>query len=133
MDEQSKFVLRPLLKRTLIGGLLSVSIAGMAIIYILFIYPGPTTLNLILFFICFVFLTPSYPVEVLFPAVYSYPHDIYDAITYSISLFFWIIAGSIIAYKVKKNSRAFIYWFLLYLLLIPLGFAIYFLKTFVFN
>lgn len=109
------------------------AVAGIAIAYINFIYSEPTSVSLVLFFICFVFLTPAYPVEVFFPAIYSYSSGIYDVITSSISLFFWIIAGSIIAYYVKKKSRAFIYWFLLYLSLIPFGFVIYFLKTFVFN
>jgi hypothetical protein len=91
MDDQAKFIKKSVIKRTLLGGLLSVTIAGMAIIYINFIYSGPTSLNLVLFFFCFVFLTPSYPVEIFFPSVYSYPPGIYDAMTYSISLFFGLL------------------------------------------
>ena len=133
MDDQAKLIKKSVIKRTLLGGLLSVLIAGLAIVYITVLYSSTTIPNQVLYFFCFVFLIPSYVVESAFPYITSYPPRIYDFISYTITFIFWFIAGGIIAYFIKRNKVAFGIWFLLYLLMIPIMFTIYFLKNFIFN
>jgi len=96
MDIQNKFLKSSIIKRTLTGGMLSAIIAGIAIAYMS--YLAPMIPNQVLFFLCFLFIIPAYPLEIVFPALYSYPPNVYDALTYLTSLSFWFLAGCMIVY-----------------------------------
>ncbi|HLO16791.1 MAG TPA: hypothetical protein VK206_18300 [Anaerolineales bacterium] len=110
--------------RTLIGGVLSAAVAGFTILFALRVAPNPITL-----FLAAAFSLPTYFVQIVSSIFTHDPHAGETLPVFSISLLFWLMAGSTISYLVKTNKAAIKVWLWLYagmLLLSLLNFVVRF-------
>jgi len=115
-------------KRPLLGGGLSSAIAGLTVAA-LYLMP-----NAVSGFLAITFLAPAFIVEsIIVFATRSPSFRIDDPLGIFISMLFWLVAGAGIAHYFKRNKVAIGCWFLLYLLFIPIGFGIFFLRHYLVN
>ncbi|SRR6266498_845879 len=106
--------------RPLIGGILSAIVAGFIIYFSIGVAPNPITL-----FLAAAFSVPTYFVQTVATIFTSDPHAGETLPVFSISLLFWFLAGTTIAYLVKTNKAAVMWWFWLYMAMLLLSFLIF--------
>ncbi len=126
MIDESTSRKQALWKRPAIGGALSSAMAGL-IVSIFLLMP-----NVVSGFLGIIFLAPAFIVESLIViAIRSSLFRISDSLGIFISILFWMVAGAVIAHYFERNRVAIGCWFLLYLLLIPISFGIFFLRHYI--
>ena len=114
-------------KRPLVGGALSSAMAGLTI-SIFYLIP-----NVVSGFLGIIFLVPAYTTASFIAVITSTSFRLNETLGTFISILFWLVAGAMIAHYFNKNKMAIGCWLLLYLLLIPMGFGIFFLKNYILN
>ena len=115
-------------KRPLVGGVFSAAIAGLGIAAL---YLIPNTVS---GFFAILFIAPAFIVESFIVIATQSPSFLLnESLDIFSSTLFWLVVGGLIAQYFRRNKVAVGCWFLLYLLMFPIGAGAFFLRHYLVN